>query len=78
VRRPLQEALDELLAAGYRVTERTDRVITFERRNPWRVHIFGAVLGGLLGGGLNPSPRTQRLYLQVDEHGDAEVRHFAE
>lgn len=76
--RPVQEALDELLEAGYRVTERTDRVITLERQNPWRVHILGALLGGLLGGGLNPSPRTERLYLHVDERGSAEVRHFAE
>jgi hypothetical protein len=78
VARPTQEALDDLLDAGYRVTDRTDRVITLERQNLWRVHIFGALVGGLLGGGLNRSPRTERLYLHVDERGQAEVRYVAE
>lgn len=55
---------------GYSVVARTDRLVELERKNSWLGVIIGAVLS--FGG---PVPfRTERIYLHVDEHGEAILR----
>lgn len=60
--------------AGYEVEEFGADQVILVRTNSWGTHWLGALLGGLLRGGINPSPRTQRLYLFVDAEGGAQLR----
>ena len=71
---PVEAEIARLGLEGYEVEESgTDQVILI-RTNSWGTHWLGALLGGLLSGGINPSPRTQRLYLFVDAEGGAQLR----
>jgi hypothetical protein len=64
--RPVEELVAEHRADGFVVVESTSSVITLERTNSWASFLLGVVVGGI-GGGLNPSPRRQRLYLHVED-----------
>lgn len=55
---------------GYYVVSRTDRLVELERKNSW----LGVIIGALLSFG-GPVPfRAERIYLHVDEHGEATLR----
>lgn len=63
-----------LETAGFEVTRVDGRAVALLRKNSWRSHLVGAIFGGLLGGGLNPSPRTQRLWVHLLPDGGFETR----
>ena len=71
---PVEAEIARLRREGYAVEEHTDAQVTLVRTNGWASHVMGVLVGGLLSGGINPSPRTQRIYLYVDEHGGARPR----
>jgi hypothetical protein len=64
--RPLADVIAEHEAEGFRVIESTATVVTLERTNSWLSYAVGVVLGAI-GGGWNPSPRHQHLYLHIKD-----------
>ena len=69
--------VDELIAQlaaedGYRVASRDDRVVLLERKNSWWGVAITALLSGI-GGGV-AMQRTDRVYLVVDEAGNATMQ----
>lgn len=64
--RPVDEVLAELAAAGFVVIESNAETLTLERTNSRLSAILGVVVGGFAGG-VNPSPRRERLYVRVHE-----------
>ncbi len=66
--------LARLEAEGFAVTRIDDHSVALQRHNGWDSHILGAILGGLLGGGINPSPRTQRVWVHLLPDGGCETR----
>ncbi len=72
---PSAEAeIARLRREGYEVEDRTADQVILVRTSPWTTHWLGVLFGGLLGGGINRSPRTQRIYLFVDADGGAQIR----
>lgn len=63
-------------AEGFEVAYRVDDEVGLLRTNSWPAVILGTVVGGI-GGGINPSPRRQRIWLHVDADDRALVRHYA-
>ena len=64
---------------GYYVVARSDRHVELERKNPWLAVVTAAVLSSLPaiaggGGGGGGFRRTERIYLDVDESGEAIVQ----
>ena len=55
---------------GYHIVTRTDRLVELERKNSW----LGVVIGAVLSMGGSVVTRTQRIYLHIDEHGEAVLR----
>jgi hypothetical protein len=71
---PVEAEIARLRREGYVVEEQVEDQITLVKQRSWRSHWLGAVFAGLTGGGINPSARTQRLYLWVDRDGGARLR----
>ena len=71
---PVDAEIARLRREGYDVEERTDLQVMLVRQNPWLTHWIGVIFGGLLTGGINPSPRKQRVYLFLDAEGGAQLR----
>lgn len=61
---------------GFEVAYRIEDEVGLIRTSSWPAVIFGTVVGGI-GGGINPSPRRQRIWLHVDPEGHALVRLYA-
>lgn len=55
---------------GYYVVTRTDGYVELERKNSW----LGVVIGAVLSMGGPVVTRTQRIYLHIDQHGEATLR----
>ena len=55
---------------GYYVVARTDQLVELERKNSW----LGVVIGAVISAGGPGFPRTERIYLHVDEQGEATIR----
>ncbi len=71
---PVDAEVARLRREGYEVEQSDEYQVVLVRHNSWTTHWLGALFGGLLGGGINPSRRTQRLYLYVDPEGGARLR----
>lgn len=71
--------VDEVIARlgaedGFYVVSRSGRVVELERKNSWRAVVLTTVLTSFPSGGGIGLPRTERVYLEVDESGEAVVR----
>lgn len=55
---------------GYYVVSRSERVVELELKNSW----LAVVLSGVLTGSGRGLSRINRLYLEVDEQGEAVMR----
>jgi hypothetical protein len=57
---------------GYRIVSRGPRLVVLERKNSWIAVAFTAVFSSWGGGyGGAAMQRTERLYLEVDNRGEA-------
>jgi hypothetical protein len=59
---------------GFYVVSQSDRVMKLERKNSWRAVVLTTVLTSFPSGGGIGLPRTERVYLEVDEDGEAVVQ----
>jgi hypothetical protein len=59
---------------GFYVLSRSDGVVELERKNSWRAVVLTTVLTSFPSGGGIGLPRTERVYLEVDEDGEAVVQ----
>ncbi len=64
--RPVEDWIAEYAAHGFVVVESNPQVVTLERTNSWLSYAIG-ILVGAVGGGWNPSPRREHLYLHVTD-----------
>ncbi len=71
---PVDAEIARLRREGYEVEREDEDQVVLVRHNSWTTHWLGVLFGGLLGGGINSSQRTQRLYLYVDQEGGARLR----
>jgi len=66
----VEDEIARLAAAdGYQVTAQNDRLVELERKNSW----LSVFLTGLMAGGHMGLQRRERVYLWVDDEGNAKL-----
>lgn len=70
---PVEAEIARLRREGFEVEAQVEDQVTLVKQRTWKQHWMGALFG-VLGGGINPPPRTQRVYLWVDRDGGARIR----
>ncbi|PZC43923.1 MAG: hypothetical protein DK306_001972 [Chloroflexi bacterium] len=61
------DEVERLVADGYYVVARSERLVELERKNSR----FSVIIHAVLAGGGHTAFRTSRIYIQIDKTGEA-------